>query len=157
MTKEQFLTELIGECYHDPIHIITKNIHGGGKRLQIRRMYKCSKCKVILIKTDYEGLVPFKVQMAPSFTLDFESWEVFGKLLKFAQTSGINPQSPYKDFWDQFCFEVRGGMIDDIVTLPKSHISSPYVFANSLCAFLLRHPELLKVPLFPSFLEEKDR
>lgn len=144
MTKEQFLTELIGECYHDPIHIATRNTHGVKGRIQIRRVCKCSKCKVILIKTEYEGLVPFKIALEPSFTLlDFESWEVFGKLLKFAQTSGINPLSPYKGFWEQFCLEVGGVLIDEVATLPKSHIS-PYVFANSLVAFLLRHPELIK-------------
>lgn len=121
-TREQLLTELLGECFHDPVRIKLKGRH---------RQWRCLKCKVILL---------YHIE-----TLDFSSGAVFFQLLKFTQTSIIDPGGSFRSFWESFCLGVGGAYIGGLPTLPVTMLD-PLTFANRLCDFLIKHhPDYIKM------------
>lgn len=123
--KAQFLTELLGECYHDPIHIESKNIPNDRDEIIIRRIYKCSKCGLLMIN-------PLNT------CLNFGDGNVFLRLLEFTQTSTLDPGEDYRTFWNRFCIDSEGGFIDGVATLPQL-LLNPIPFANYLCDHLMEH------------------
>jgi hypothetical protein len=104
--RDKFLTEQMGECWHDGEPFFTNNV-----------IY-CPKCHKNLKAINEEN--------------DFSTWEGFGKLWEWAQKQNMEWQCRFNDY----CFKLlgyRGGCSYEYI--PKL-IINPDRFADTVYAYL---------------------
>jgi len=107
--RDKFLTELVGECWHDEYS------HEGPTFQERYDKYVCLRCG-------------FEVSYTPSFyKMNFSTWENFGKLWKFAQK-----QNWWNDFRRDYCLVGgwKGWSFDEDIINPDKLADAIYNFHN---------------------------
>lgn len=109
--RDKFLTEAIGECWHDWKVVETYFFEEFGRDVSV---FECSKCGDFISGGDFE--TPYQI--------NFSTWGSFGKLWEWVQK---------KEWWSDFIVEMMGCHYDPVNLIMHIH---PDRFADALYEFL---------------------